>query len=105
MMVTICTRLSRFEAITRIAEMDDRLYCSVGIHPHQVAEEEAAVIPSAIIPERIVLPDNGERPETPSADASREPASEARDGKSEDAPTKRRGLRYRARNRRHTQPE
>lgn len=44
MMVTICTRLSRFEAIKDIAEMDDRLYCSVGIHPHQVAEEETATL-------------------------------------------------------------
>ncbi len=65
---------------------------------HQVAEEEAAVIPSPMTPERIVSPDNGERPESPPADAAREPASEARDTESKDAPTKRRGLRYRARN-------
>ncbi len=72
---------------------------------HQVAEEEAAVIPSPMTPERIVSPDNGERPESPPADAAREPASVALDGESEGASTKRRGLRYRARNRRHTQPE
>lgn len=48
MMVTICTRLSRFEAIREIAEMDDRLYCSVGIHPHQVAEEETATLEALV---------------------------------------------------------
>lgn len=48
MMVTICTRLSRFEAIKEIAEMDDRLYCSVGIHPHQVAEEETATFEALV---------------------------------------------------------
>ena len=44
LVVTICTRLSRFETIRGIAELDERLYCSVGIHPHQVAEEETATI-------------------------------------------------------------
>jgi len=41
-MVTICTRLSRFEQIRAIARSHDRIWCSVGIHPHQVAEEERA---------------------------------------------------------------
>ena len=41
-MVTICTRLSRFEQIRDIARSHDRIWCSVGIHPHQVAEEERA---------------------------------------------------------------
>lgn len=44
MMVTICTRHSRFEHIRDLARTDDRLYCSVGIHPHQVAEEETATL-------------------------------------------------------------
>lgn len=48
MMVTICTRLSQFEAIREIAEMDERLYCSVGIHPHQVAEEETATLDALV---------------------------------------------------------
>jgi TatD DNase family protein len=47
-MVTICTRLSRFEDIRAIAERDDRLWCSVGIHPHQVAEEEAVTLAGLI---------------------------------------------------------
>lgn len=41
-MVTICTRLSRFAEIRAIARSHDRIWCSVGIHPHQVAEEERA---------------------------------------------------------------
>ena len=39
LMVTICTHVSRFSDILALAESDPRLYCSVGIHPHQVAEE------------------------------------------------------------------
>ncbi len=38
-MVTICTRVSRFEQISAIARSNDRIWCSVGVHPHQVAEE------------------------------------------------------------------
>lgn len=41
-MITICTRFSNFPQIHAIAESSDRIFCSVGIHPHQVAEEEAA---------------------------------------------------------------
>lgn len=40
--VTICTRLSRFEEVRNIARSNDRIWCSVGIHPHQVAEEVRA---------------------------------------------------------------
>ena len=39
-MVTICTRVSRFDEIRRIAEENDDIWCSVGIHPHQAEEEE-----------------------------------------------------------------
>ncbi len=41
-MVTICTRVTRFEEIRSIAESDENIWCSVGIHPHQ-AEEEPVV--------------------------------------------------------------
>ena len=41
-MVTICTRVTRFEEIRAIAESDENIWCSVGIHPHQ-AEEEPVV--------------------------------------------------------------
>jgi len=40
LMVTICTRVSRFPDILALAESHPRLCCSVGIHPHQVAEED-----------------------------------------------------------------
>jgi TatD DNase family protein len=38
-MVTICTRLSRFAEIRAIAEARDNVWCSVGVHPHEAAEE------------------------------------------------------------------
>jgi TatD DNase family protein len=38
-MVTISTRVRRFEAVRRIAEAHDAVYCSVGTHPHNAAEE------------------------------------------------------------------
>jgi len=43
-MVTICTRLSRFDEIHAIARDHDAVDCSVGIHPHQVTEEGVAPI-------------------------------------------------------------
>ena len=47
-MVTICTRVSRFEQIRAIADSYDGIYCSVGIHPHQ-AEEEGEPSPARLI--------------------------------------------------------
>ncbi len=42
-LVTICTRLSRFSDVLALAEAGGAtVYCSVGIHPHQVAEEDPA---------------------------------------------------------------
>ena len=38
-MVTICTRIRRFEKIRAIAERFPQVYCSVGTHPHQAGEE------------------------------------------------------------------
>lgn len=40
-MVTISTRISRFDQIREIAEAYDEVYCTVGVHPHQAAEEQA----------------------------------------------------------------
>ena len=37
--VTICTKVSEFETIKRIAERYDDIWCTVGIHPHEVAAE------------------------------------------------------------------
>lgn len=38
-MVTICTRVRRFDSIRHIAETYDKVWCSVGTHPHNAAEE------------------------------------------------------------------
>ncbi|MDX8464350.1 TatD family hydrolase [Mesorhizobium sp. VK23B] len=38
-MVTISTRVKRFQQILEIAETFSEVYCSVGTHPHQAAEE------------------------------------------------------------------
>ncbi len=47
-MVTICTRVSEFDRVLAIAERYQRIYCSVGIHPHEAAAE-AAVAPARLI--------------------------------------------------------
>ena len=36
---TICTRVTQFDAVRRLAEDHDGIWCSVGIHPHHVADE------------------------------------------------------------------
>ena len=38
-MVTICTRVKRFDDIRAIAEAYEAVYCSVGTHPHNADEE------------------------------------------------------------------
>ncbi|WP_316862491.1 TatD family hydrolase [uncultured Cohaesibacter sp.] len=38
-MVTICTRITEFDAIKAIAERYDNVFCSVGTHPHNADEE------------------------------------------------------------------
>lgn len=38
-MVTICTHVRRFDAVREIAETYDPVWCSVGAHPHNAAEE------------------------------------------------------------------
>jgi len=42
LMVTICTRLSRFREVLAIAERYPNVYCSVGIHPHEAGSEPEA---------------------------------------------------------------
>ncbi len=39
-MQTICTRLSKFEQVLVLANAHENIWCSVGIHPHHVGEEE-----------------------------------------------------------------
>ncbi len=63
LMVTICTRVSRFPDILALAESDPRVYCSVGIHPHQVAEEArtdaAALVGLAAHPKVVGIGETG----------------------------------------------
>jgi TatD DNase family protein len=39
LMVTISTRVKRFDEVLGIAEANDNVFCSVGTHPHNAAEE------------------------------------------------------------------
>jgi len=43
-MLTICTRLEKFSPILALAEAHDNMSCSVGVHPHNVAEGEEATV-------------------------------------------------------------
>ena len=38
-LLTICTRLSKFDEVLNVAERFDRTFCSVGVHPHEAAHE------------------------------------------------------------------
>lgn len=38
-MVTICTRIRKFEQVLRVAETYENVFCSVGTHPHNAHEE------------------------------------------------------------------
>lgn len=38
-MVTICTRLNRFDAVLALAEAYENVFCSVGVHPHNAGDE------------------------------------------------------------------
>jgi len=38
-LVTICTKLSEFDRIEAIANRFPRVYCSVGVHPHEAGKE------------------------------------------------------------------
>ena len=38
-MVSICTRVEKFDQVLRVANMYESVYCSVGTHPHNAHEE------------------------------------------------------------------
>jgi TatD DNase family protein len=40
-LVTICTKITEFEAVRAIAESDPDIWCTLGIHPHEAAAEPA----------------------------------------------------------------
>lgn len=43
-MLTICTRLSKFDQVLAVAERFERMFCSVGVHPHEAANEAGVEI-------------------------------------------------------------
>lgn len=43
-MLTICTKITEFDAIAGIAEAYEEVWCSAGIHPHEAAAEPAATV-------------------------------------------------------------
>jgi TatD DNase family protein len=43
-LLTICTRLSKFHEVLAVAERFDRMFCSVGVHPHEAAHEPDIVL-------------------------------------------------------------
>ena len=48
-MLTISTRLSSFPAVRAIAEQYDHIWCSLGVHPHDAAEEGASATPARLV--------------------------------------------------------
>lgn len=53
-MQTICTRLTKFEQVRALAHAYDDLWCSVGVHPHNVESE--GVVPAAALVEKAADP-------------------------------------------------
>jgi TatD DNase family protein len=49
-MLAICTRLDRFPDILELAATDDRLWCSVGVHPHE-ADDAGVESPEVLLAE------------------------------------------------------
>ena len=62
-MVTICTRLTGFPDVLRLAENNQNIWCSVGVHPHEAAEEgvedPAALIDLATHPKVVGIGETG----------------------------------------------
>jgi TatD DNase family protein len=48
LMVTISTRVARFDALKEIVEAHDNVFCSVGTHPHNAAEEQDVTLDELI---------------------------------------------------------
>ncbi len=62
-MVTICTKLSRFEPILEIARGSEIIDCTLGVHPHHVASEGITaaerLIAGAEVPEVVGIGETG----------------------------------------------
>ena len=62
-MVTISTRVKRFPALVKIVEAYDNVFCSVGTHPHNAAEEPgvtaAELVALAVHPKVVAIGEAG----------------------------------------------
>ena len=47
-MLAICTRLDRFSGVRDLASADDRIWCSIGVHPHD-ADDAGVEHPDALL--------------------------------------------------------
>jgi TatD DNase family protein len=43
-MLSICTHVTRFDAVLAIAEKYDNVFCTVGVHPHNAADEPEVTV-------------------------------------------------------------
>ena len=48
LMLTICDRLDRFDAVRAVAEGHDDIWCTVGVHPHE-AKEFPSLAPESLV--------------------------------------------------------
>ena len=48
-MLTICTRLSRFEQVHNVAKRFDNIWCTVGVHPHNAGDVEVETVAETLI--------------------------------------------------------
>jgi len=62
-MLTICTKVTEFPAVRALAEANDDLWCSVGIHPHEAAHQPetttAALVDMAAHPKVVGIGETG----------------------------------------------
>jgi TatD DNase family protein len=63
LMQTICTKMEEFPAVRAVAEGHERIYCSVGVHPHHAGEGEmvttAQLVAEAAHPKVIGIGETG----------------------------------------------
>jgi TatD DNase family protein len=59
-MLTICTKTTEFPAVRTLAEAHERIWCSVGVHPHEAASQpEADLVAMAAHPKVIGIGETG----------------------------------------------
>jgi TatD DNase family protein len=59
-MLTICTKTTEFPAVRALAEAHERIWCSVGVHPHEAASQpEADLVAMAAHPKVVGIGETG----------------------------------------------